>query len=288
MSQEQDAVAPPESIDWVARWRRQVEARHDQGRRFDREHHRTDAWAHRARRFASHVAESGADDPLLGRLQLLVDETTTVLDVGSGPGRHTIPLARITRSVVAIEPSAAMRDVLIEAVDVAGLTNVTVVASSWPSDNLPSADVVLCSHVVYPIADIAPFLTALNAAAAQSCYVQMRIGQRESWFAPLFADIWGESRVPTPNALDCFNVAHQLGLPANFDFVRFEDWRRFESFDQAVEQVWNDVLNPPHDDARDKIRAFLTDQLRPISDGRLGVPGARNPGAGIVWWTKTR
>ena len=284
----QDPIVPPESIDWVARWRRQVEARHDQGRRFDHEHHRNDPWAHRARRFASHVAESGSDDPLLRRLNLLVDADTTVLDVGSGPGRHTIPLARVARSVVAIEPSAAMRDVLAESINAAGLTNVTVINSSWPAADLPSADVVVCSHVVYPIADIEPFLTALDKATIQSCYVQMRIGQRESWFAPLFADIWGESRVPSPNALDCFNVAHQIGLPANFDFVRFEDWRRFETFDRAVEQVLNDVLNPPHEDARDKIRAYLTDQLRPTDDGRLGVPGASNPGAGIVSWTKLR
>src|SRR5437867_8115787 len=154
------------AVDWVARWRELVEARHDQGRRLDRDHGRGDAWAAgRATRFNRHVRESGADDPLLQRLLAVVDAGTTVLDVGAGPGRHTLPLARIARRVVAVEPSAAMREQL-EAntygarSGASGLTNVEVVPLAWPeaAERVEPADVVICAHVLYPVAEVEPFL----------------------------------------------------------------------------------------------------------------------------------
>src|SRR5919201_3035584 len=149
------------SVDWVAEWRALVEARHEQGRRLDREHGRGDAWAAgRARRFSRHVEESGHDDPLLQRLLALVDGDTTVLDVGAGPGRHTLPLARVARRVVAVEPSAALREQLEAACARAGRTNVEIVPYAWPeaAERVEPVDVALCAHVLYPVAEVEPFL----------------------------------------------------------------------------------------------------------------------------------
>jgi FkbM family methyltransferase len=55
-----------------------------------------------------------------------------VLDVGPGPGRHTLPLARVTRRVTAVEPSAAMREQLTAAIERERLRNVEVVPAEWP------------------------------------------------------------------------------------------------------------------------------------------------------------
>jgi SAM-dependent methyltransferase len=274
------------SIDWVSRWRDLVEARRDQGRRLDTQHRRSDAWGGgRARRFAQHVAAGGTRDPLLDRLLAIVDADTTVLDVGAGPGRHTIPLARVARRVTAVEPSEGMRESLRENVAAAGLTNVEVIGAEWPLPpdlQTPTADLVVCSHVLYPVVEVEPFLRALNAAAERAVYLVMRIGQREEPYLDLFAQLLGEPRALSPTALDLFNVAHQLGFPASFDVVPFPSWRSFESRDDAVAQVRAELLNPADPAVDEPIRAFLSERLVE-RDGALGLI-ADQPRAGVVWW----
>jgi SAM-dependent methyltransferase len=271
-------------IDWVARWRALVETRHDQGRRLDQQHRRADAWAGRAQRFSRYVAETGHNDPLLQRLLARVDEHTSVLDVGAGPGRHAIPLARAASRVTAVEPSDAMRLQLEANIEDAGITNLQIVAAEWPDMPVEPADVVVCAHVLYGTVEVEPFLRALDAAARQAVYLVMRLGQREGAYLPLFEQVWGEPRALAPTALELFNVAHQLGFPANFETVPFQAWREYGSLDEAVEQLRADVLNPADPGAEAKIRAFLQANLRE-RDGRLGLDNDA-PRAAIVWWEK--
>lgn len=270
-------------IDWVARWRRLVEERHDQGRRLDREHRRPDAWSGRARRFARFVRETGGDDPLLHRLLATVTPDATVLDVGGGPGRHAIPLARVASQVTVVEPSEAMREVLSENVAQAGLTNLTVVPAEWPAAVEP-ADLVLCAHVLYPVAEVEPFLRALDAATGRACFVALRLGQREGPYLDLFEQVWGEPRALAPTALDLFSVAHQLGLPASFELVPFPAWRSFIDRDDAREQVRADILNPYGPAVDRALDDFLTARLVE-RDGRLYLNDDA-PRAGIVWWPR--
>lgn len=272
-------------IDHVARWRALVEARHDQGQRLDRQHNRPDVWAgHRAQRFARYVAEHGHADPLLERLQARVDEHTSVLDVGAGPGRHTLPLARLASHVTAVEPSEAMRQQLEANVEDAGLTNVQIVAAEWPDMPVEPADVVVCSHVLYPVVEVEPFVRALDAATRRACYIAMRLGQREEAFLPLFEQVWGEPRALAPTAVNLFDVCHQIGIPANFEVVPFQAWRDYGSIDEAVEQLRAEVLNPDDSAADATIRAFAEATLR-AHDGRLALD-VDAPRAAIVWWEK--
>jgi SAM-dependent methyltransferase len=275
------------AIDWVARWRTLVEERHEQGRRLDQQHRRSDAWAGRARRFARHVAEGGTDDPLLRRLLAQAGPGTTVLDVGAGSGRHALPLARVASRVTVVEPSTAMREVLAAGVERERLDNVTVVAADWPAarDAVEPADLVVCAHVLYAVVEVEPFLRALDEVARRGWYVVMRLGQREGPYLDLFEQIWGEPRALAPTALDLFNVAHQMGLPASFDVVPFPAWQAFDTLDEAVAQVHADVLNPPDPTAEARIREVLTERLVE-RDGKLALR-ADVPRAGVVFWEKS-
>jgi SAM-dependent methyltransferase len=267
----------------VEQWRRMVEARHEQGRRLDREHRRGDAWgAGRAARFRRNVAESGTADPLIERVARLVDGEATVLDVGAGTGRHALALARLARRVVAVEPSAAMREQLAANVAEAGVTNLEVVAGEWPAaaERVEAADVVICAHVLYPVVEVEPFLRALDAKARRACFAQLRIGQREGPYLELFERVWGEPRHLAPTAVDLFDVAHELGFAANFEVVPFPAWRRFDSVDEAVENARQDILNPEGKD--ELIRAFVEPRLEPV-EGKLALPNETRQ-AGVVWW----
>ncbi|MBI2940314.1 MAG: class I SAM-dependent methyltransferase [Chloroflexi bacterium] len=274
-----------EPIDHVARWRALVAARADQGRRLDREHGRTDHWAgNRAKRFARLFAARIDDDPLLRLIGPLVDRSATVLDVGAGPGRHTIPLARLAGRVVAVESSESMRAQLVAAIEAEGLSNVAVVPAAWPDAVVDPADVVICSHVVYGVSEIEPFVRRLDAVTRRRCVMVLRHGQREAPLLDLFAEIWGEPRCLAPTHLDLYGVLIQLGILANVGIVPFPQPRGYDSLEDAVAQVLADLLNPASPEAEQAVRRFLADHLV-TREGRF-VLDAPQAWAVQIWWDK--
>jgi hypothetical protein len=272
-------------IDYLTYWRTLVEARADQGRRLDSQYGRADEWAgERARRFRRLAARTSPDDPLLAHLRPRLRRTDVLLDVGAGPGRHTLPLASAVQRAVAVEPSAAMRSHLIDGIGDAGLRNVDVVAAGWPDADVAPADVVICSHVVYGVADIAAFLQKLDAVSRRHCAMVLRYGQREEAILDLFRQVWAERRCLAPTCLDLLGALAQLGIRANLTVVPFGAGYHFASLDEAVAMVQADLLNPTTPEAERLIREDLAARLTTTADG-LAFP--RGPAfAGILWWEK--
>src|SRR5215467_11513329 len=122
-----------------------------------------DFWERRASGFHRSTKDTVAQDPLFLRLREKVSSHSGVLDVGAGTGRFSLALAPLVDHVIAVEPSAATLNFLSQDAAAKGLTNISYVQSTWQevSDEL-QADLVICSHVVYPIRDIAPFLLKLQ------------------------------------------------------------------------------------------------------------------------------
>jgi 16S rRNA A1518/A1519 N6-dimethyltransferase RsmA/KsgA/DIM1 with predicted DNA glycosylase/AP lyase activity len=64
----------------------------------------------------------------VARLVREVHATTTLLDVGGGAGRFTLPLARHCQHVTVVEPSASMGESLRHLAAQAGIANVSLIA----------------------------------------------------------------------------------------------------------------------------------------------------------------
>src|SRR5438477_3460930 len=110
-----------------------------------------DFWDRRARGFHRSTKDSAAHDPFFLTLRKIVTPQTSVLDVGAGTGRFTLALTPLAKHVTAVEPNSAMLDYLRHDVIEQGLTNISCVQTTWqdaPEDL--SADIVICSHVLYP------------------------------------------------------------------------------------------------------------------------------------------
>src|SRR5262249_57982242 len=109
------------------------------------------------------------DEPALELLRGLVRQGETWLDIGAGGGRYSLPLALLAKSVIAVEPSEGMRNVLRAGMAEHGIANIELVAERWPMRNAPSADVALMAHIGYDLEEIGPFLDAAEASARRLC-----------------------------------------------------------------------------------------------------------------------
>jgi SAM-dependent methyltransferase len=273
----------PEPIDWAARWRMLVEGREAQGAaRIGGERPNTDFWERRAPLFARFSAALPDDDALLTFLRGLLRPDDTVLDVGAGAGRYALPLARLARRVVAVEPSPGMRQHLAARLAEEGVTNVEVVAGDWLDVAVEPASVVLCSHVVYAIAEIVPFLRKLDAHAGRAVVMASRIGQFRGP-AELWRELHGEERVPEPSFIELYNVLYSLGIAAEVRLIEFAARWAYASVDEAVEENRDRLLVRPGSAADERLRAALTARLTREEDGlwHWPTPPAR---AAILSW----
>jgi len=176
-------VDPITGFDWAAHWRRLVRVRSGE----------EDEWAERAPGYASRVAE--LPDALMPVLEPYLGPAKTVIDVGAGTGRHVLPLAARVDWVTAVEPSPAMRAQL----EAAGSPpNLTVIGSSWEDAEPAPADLVICSHVLYAVAEPVPFIEKLEALARERVFICMRDVDPPQGRRPRFQDL--------------FNLLRQMGV----------------------------------------------------------------------------
>lgn len=185
----------------------------------------TSPWVH-----APAMFRSGTDDPAhtpsmqVARqaLQAGPTSTGTVLDIGCGGGRSSLPLAPEATSVIGVDHQPAMLDQFVAAAAARGIDALTVLGS-WPeaAERTPSADVVVCHHVVYNVGDIQPFLRALDTHARRRVVVEMTAVHPQSSLAPLWKHFWNLDRPTHPDADDFVEVVAEVGHRPNV--VR---WRR--------------------------------------------------------------
>ena len=144
-------------------WKNRVESHHAQSLKIQADAHWSsgDFWRPFAQFFKQDARRT--DDPVIDKFLTKISPDSTVLDVGGGAGRIALPLALNCSHVTVVEPSESMVEGLREAADEADIKNVTVVQSLWEDAKIEPADVVICAHVLYGVADAEPFIRKLEA-----------------------------------------------------------------------------------------------------------------------------
>jgi 2-polyprenyl-3-methyl-5-hydroxy-6-metoxy-1,4-benzoquinol methylase len=269
----------------VERWQAIIDARAQQMDAAYAELGRTSAgyWNRRARRYHESTKDTVVNDPLFKTLRAIITPQTSVLDVGAGSGRFALALAPLARQVIAVEPNAAMLDYLRRDAQSLNLTNISYSPNTWqktPAD--VQADIVLCSHVLYPIRDIVPFLAKLQHATRQACYIYMRATPIDALTAHLWKHFHGDERCYSPSYIHALDVLFEMGIYANVEVVSLPASLRYPSLDVAVEELADLLIVPGDEKTRDELRALLADWLVE-RDGML-VPPPQDMRSAIIWW----
>jgi len=97
----------------------------------------------------------------------------------------------------------------------AGVPAITV-EGRWPDAEVetPVADIVVCHHVAYNVADIEPFLLALTAHARLAVVLVLPPRHPLSAWNDAWRHFWGIERPAEPTADDFAEVLAALGLDA--------------------------------------------------------------------------
>ncbi len=137
----------------------------------------------------------------------------SVLDVGAGGGRASIPLSPPAGLVVAVDPSAELLAAFAEAADREGIAH-RAVPGQWPdvAAEVEVHDVVVCHHVLYNVADLVPFARALTEHARHRVVVEMTAEHPASNLNPAWRALHDLERPDRPTADDALAVLEEMGL----------------------------------------------------------------------------
>jgi hypothetical protein len=117
--------------------------------------------------------------------------------------------------VIGVDQSPAMLSEFTRAAEAVGVTS-TIVEGRWPdvAHLAPSADVVVCHHVAYNVADIEPFLLALTGHARLAVVLVLPPLHPLSAWNDAWRHFWELERPSEPTADDLAEVLAGLGLSA--------------------------------------------------------------------------
>ena len=224
----------------------------------------------------------------IAAMQLQPEES--LLDIGSGAGRISIPASRLAKRVTALDTSRGMLDVLARNACVAGADNIDTRHLPWeevvPGENLAMHDVVVASRTP-AMRD----LHKLNALARRAVYVMSFCGPSLKQFHDRLVE--GIEPAPPPTGRRCeampghallFNRAVAMGWEARVDYLEDGFRKHYRDEDEAVSDfAWLGLPAGSEERFRQNLRPFL--KLDMESGGKSVLLYVRTR-TSVVWWPK--
>jgi len=241
-------------------------------------------WDTRAGRYDNAIKCSNSAD--IATRKLDIDSECTVLDIGAGTGRLTIPLAQTVKKVTAIEPSKGMLKYLKEDMSKEGLTNITCINKRWEdvsAEEIDIHDIVIASHSLSML-DIIGALSKMNDLAKRQVYLFAFAGNRAN-YGELWPKLYGEEYRPGPDYIYLYNVLYSMSIYANVESYKQESMHRFSSLDDAVEyfgEIFGDV---PVSRREEELRAYLSEKLIEEDESLCLKHESKNA---MIWWKRNK
>ncbi len=204
-----------------AAWRDQIATSRQQMQRLSPVQRRDDPWGTRVRSFSPGERTPEGFEQLV----TLIGAESSVLDIGAGGGRFSVPLAAEIRHVTAVDGSDGMTAGLRDQAE--AIANLDVLDPDfWPPSDVstvPTVDVTFNSHVVYFVEDIGAFLDAMERHATRLCVVIA--GDRPGGAPPLgaFEAAHQEQRIEAPAAHELMTVLAARGAHYRVEHLEASD-----------------------------------------------------------------
>jgi SAM-dependent methyltransferase len=235
-----------------------------------------------AKRYKVHTRKKNErPDQLLDFILEEIDNEITVLDVGAGSGRWTIPLAKRAKAVTAVEPSSAMVDNLHENIASAKLSNIQIIQASWENAIAEPHDITVCAHAMYASPDLASFVRKIEQYTTRTCYLAMRLPPFDGIIGELSLAIYRRHH-DSPNAIIAYNALYSIGIYANIlaenDIYRWTD----KTFEEAFTRAKRHLRLQSSNIYDTLIRDTLAKRLSLSNNCYVWPDGMRSA---LLWWS---
>lgn len=272
-------------IDWSAMWQEESAGAHF------RDTKRKEHWDKRAEKFNRSIDKVTGKNKkmdnndyiakMLARVE--VDENSTVLDIGCGPGTLALPLAHKAKSVTGLDLSSEMIKHLKANAEKNGLDNITCINSEWEEavkNNLVGKhDVVVASRSLMPV-NINEAMKTIVSLTGKAAYLTFPVIHLPfDWI--VYKEI-GRGHKKHPPYIYILNTLYQMGIRANLEILHSKVVTRYKSVEEGLDDLqWR--TDPFNEDELAKASAFLKAKFAEQNNPEVFVYEGYSRWA-LVWW----
>jgi SAM-dependent methyltransferase len=212
--------------------------------------------------------------------QLPLSSEITVLDVGAGTGRMTLPIAKQVRHVTALEPSKRMLSILQENARTRQVFNISCINQTLELLEINcSYDLVVASFSLFMF-DIKTALLKMNSLASRGVFLFL---SASPWVdTELQKALYGTANLWS-DFVFIYNILHDAGIIANVEVSDYELKKEFTDLETAL-SVYSHTYRVPIE-KQGILQKYLKENL--VEDqGKLWFNRKRK--MATIWWTTNK
>lgn len=126
------------------------------------------------------MVDAGYPGNLLPFVMNELQGLSSVIDIGSGTGFFSIPLAEAGHVVTAVEPSAEMINIMKKNAYLEILSSIEIFQISWGDWAGKYHDAAICVHSLYPMPDVKKSIRLINESADKKIVIVRESGKMKT------------------------------------------------------------------------------------------------------------
>ncbi len=220
-------------------------------------------------------------------LEIILPETEdceTFLDVGSGCGTLSIPLAESGKKVTAIDSSKAMIRALQDEIKERKIKSIDTIEAAWGDVEIKPYDVILCANVPGLLKDSTGFLEKSNNLAKKAVFLIVGVDPHADkfYYKELYPLLFNKAFSPKKGFIEMYSSLNNMGIFANVKIIEYNFDQPFKGMDEAI-AFWKEYI-PLSTDEHDKtLTTFLERKLKKTKAGLIAKFRKKSA---IIWWRK--
>jgi cyclopropane fatty-acyl-phospholipid synthase-like methyltransferase len=220
-------------------------------------------------------------------LEIILPETEdceTFLDVGSGCGTLSIPLAESGKKVTAMDSSKAMIQALQDEIKERGIKNIDTIEAAWGDVEIKPYDVILCANVPSLLKDSTSFLLASNNLAKKVVFLVVGADPNADkfYYKELYPLLLNKAFLPKKGFIDTYSSLNNMGIFANVKIIEYNFDQPFKDIDEAL-AFWKEYIPLTTDEHDKTLKTFLEKKLERKKEGLIARFRKKSA---IIWWRK--
>lgn len=218
--------------------------------------------------------------------KVILKESDTVLDLGCGEGTITIPLAKKSSNLTAVDLSEKMLEQITEKADNEGLNNINTIKMDLEDvnvNNIGHHDVVVASRSVNSIFSVRKFLKNVNEIANKYVFITL-YGPENKKYEKVVAELLNKDRRTYPHYSYIFNLLITMGIYPNAENLYCESLIEYEDVEDALDRIgWR--LKGLNSEENLKLKKHLKEILVLNERGKLENHFDKAEWI-LIWWKK--